>query len=777
MTANRARHWLSFWAALALLAAAAGAAAQDVVRPEKAYPYRVEAEGTRLLVKFDLLDGYYLYRNRFGFASKTEGISLGEPVYPRGQTHEDQYFGKQEIYRGAFEIAIPYTRAAGSAGSAAKLALEVRLQGCADVGLCYPPQTWTREVELPPAAPLSSAAPRQTPIEPRGAPAGPGTASPFLPGASAPALPQEEAFVMNARFDAANELTVGWQIQPGYYLYRDKLRVEADGDIELGPPSMPAGQVFSDESFGDVRIFRDYVEVKVPFARASAGEIPVTIRGAYQGCKDGSLCYPPSEQTMAMTVPAADSFAADSFAAGSSGAASAGSATGAGGAAASSAGPLSEQDRLIARAISGSWLVMLGLFYVAGLGLAFTPCVLPMVPIVSSIIAGQGDLSAKRGFALSFSYVMGMAVTYTVAGALAALVGQQIQAVFQKPWIIALFAGVFVLLGLSMFGLFNLQVPAAIQTRVASLANRQRAGSFIGTGVMGALSALIVTTCVAPALVAALALIGQQGDVARGAAALFALSLGMGSPLLLVGASAGTLLPKVGAWMNTVKAAFGVMLLGLAIWMLQRVIPGGIALVLWSLLVFLTGVFLGAFEPLPQSPGGVRRLAKGLGVLACLYGALMLIGATLGGTSPLQPIPRGAIGGGATVAAARAEEPAFQAIDSVPQLEAALAAARESGRPVLVDFTADWCVSCKEMEEYTFPDADVAAALAGFTLLRADVTANDDDDKALLKYFNSFGPPTMAFFDAHGVQQDRYRLVGYVAPEKFAEHVRSLAAL
>jgi thiol:disulfide interchange protein DsbD len=772
---------LFLWTALAVLACAAtaelpSAHAQDVLRPEKAYPYRVEAEPGRLRVLFDLVDGYYLYRNRFGFAAKTPGVMLGEPEYPRGEAHEDKYFGKQEIYRGAFEIAIPYDNVDGESKN---LSLEVRLQGCADIGLCYPPQTWTRDVGLPAyTAPAAGAGPstasgttlRASPVT--GA-RGTAETTPFLPGAG-PAAPLEanEAFAMNARFDSANELTVGWQIQPGYYLYRDKLGVTAEGGIELGAPSMPAGQPFSDDNFGDVHIFRDYVELKVPFARASPGEIPVTIRAAFQGCKDGSICYPPSEQTMALTVPAADTFAA-----GAGGAVLGAAASGSSGSTGAAAPPLSEQDRLVARAISGSWLVMLGLFYLGGLGLAFTPCVLPMVPIVSSIIAGHGAMTAKRGFALSFAYIMGMAFTYTIAGALAALVGQQVQAVFQKPWILSLFAGVFVLLALSMFGLFTVQMPAAIQSRVATLANRQKAGSFIGTGVMGALSALIVTTCVAPALVAALALIGQQGDIARGAAALFALSLGMGSPLLVVGASAGTLLPKVGAWMNTVKAAFGVMLLGLAIWMLERVLPGNVALVLWAVLVFLTGVFLGAFEPLPATPGAARRLFKGFGVLACLYGALMLIGATLGGQSPLEPIPRDLLAGAGTSTSGQPAEPVFSAIESVPDLDGALAAAREAGRPVLVDFTADWCVSCKEMEEYTFPDGQVVAALAPFSLLRIDVTANDDDDKALLKRFDSFGPPTIAFFDAHGVQQEAYKLVGFVPAEQFADHVRRLAAL
>jgi thiol:disulfide interchange protein DsbD len=443
------------------------------------------------------------------------------------------------------------------------------------------------------------------------------------------------------------------------------------------------------------------------------------------------------------------------------------------------AAPASEQDQWGARVMAGSWLAMLGWFYLGGLALSLTPCVLPMVPILSSIIAGQGGtVSTARGFLLSLSYVLGMAATYTVAGALAALAGSQVQALFQKPWIIASFAGLFVVLSLGMFGLFELQMPTAVQTRLANLANKQRAGTFLGTAVIGALTALIVTTCVAPPLIGALTVISQTGDVARGSAALFALSIGMGSPLLLVGASAGQLLPRVGPWMNTVKAGFGVMMLGVAIWMLQRILPGAAALLLWSLLVFLTGVFLGALEPLPANPKPVRRLAKGIGVLACLYGALLLIGATLGGDDPLRPIPQGALaasGGGAVGAPARALE--FRSIETVAALDSALAEARAAHRPVMLDFTADWCVSCKEMEEYTFPDSGVISALKPFVLLRADVTANNSDDQALLKQFKSFGPPTIAFFDASGRQQESFKLVGFTPAEKFRDHVERLANL
>jgi thioredoxin:protein disulfide reductase len=739
-----ARHYLHAMLTCVALALGAAALAQDddVIPPEQVFKYTTASDAQKIYLKFAILDDYYLYRSRFGFDSATPGVTLGAPLFPKGEIHSDEYFGEQEIYRGKFEIAIPYRRSA----AASAVALELRLQGCADRGLCYVPQSWDTDIALPAPDLLTL---------------GSGDA---VGGSTNDLLPVDEAFVMNARFDKPNELTVGWQIAPNYYLYRDKLTFEVDGKVEIGRATLPKGKAHRDENFGDVEVFYDYVEAKVPFSRASPDALEVVVTGGFQGCKDDSICYPPGAQTMALVLPATADFAP-----------SAASASG------RDEGPVSEQDQWAARIINGSWLQMLGWFFVAGLALSLTPCVLPMVPILSSIIAGQGGtVSASRGFFLSLSYVLGMATTYTAAGALAALAGGQIQAMFQKPWIITLFAGLFFVLSLSMFGLFELQMPTAIQTRLSRLADKQKGGNFLGVAIMGALTALIVTTCVAPPLVGALAVIGQTGDVARGSSALFAMSLGMGAPLLLVGASAGQVLPRVGPWMNTVKAGFGVLMVGVSIWMMQRVLPGSVTLVLWALLVFLTGVFLGAFESLPDNPRPIRRLAKGLGLLACLYGALLLIGATLGGEDPLRPIPRGSFATasvGGVLGTARSPELQFRDVETVAELDAALSEARTAGQPVMLDFTAEWCVSCKEMEAHTFPDSNVIAALDPFMLLRADVTDNDDDDQALLERFKSFGPPTIAFFDAAGGERANFKLVGFVPPEEFSAHVTRLAAL
>jgi thioredoxin:protein disulfide reductase len=738
MNASRFAAWMSMaW----LAATGGGAFAQSddpPPPPEEVFRYTARADAERVYLDFDVRDGFYLYRARFGFDSGAPGVAMGAARFPRGETHTDEFFGEQEVYRHQFQVAIPYRRSQ----PVQDFELTIELQGCADFGLCYLPQDWTTTVALPPPPFLGVGA--------------------IDTSATGDLLPVGEVFTMNARFDKPNELTVAWQIAPDYYLYRDKLTFAAAGRISLGTPTLPAGVPHTDDNFGAVEVFYDYVEIKVPFARASPDAIDVELTADFQGCKENSVCYPPGEQIMSLVLPATSEFPAPP-------------------APAESGGIVSEQDQWLGRIVNGSWWTLLGGFYVAGLLLSFTPCVLPMVPILSSIIAGQGGtVSTQRGFLLSLSYVLGMAATYTAAGALAALAGGQIQALFQKPWLITLFAGLFVVLALGMFGVFQLQMPAAIQTRLANMANRQKGGTFVGTAVIGALTALIVTTCVAPPLIGALTFISQTGDVARGSGALFALSMGMGSPLLLVGASAGRLLPKVGPWMDTVKAGFGVMLLGVAIWMMDRVLPGSVTLVLWALLVFLTGVFLGAFEPLPASPPPIRRLAKGVGVLACIYGAMLLIGATLGGDDPLRPIPQSSLprsGADGMVAAQREAELEFRNIETVAALDAALTEARTASQPVMLDFTAEWCISCKEMEEYTFPDTGVVGALKPYMLLRADVTDNNDDDQALLQRVRSFGPPTIAFFDASGTERENYKLVGFVPADKFREHVTSLAAL
>ena len=392
-----------------------------------------------------------------------------------------------------------------------------------------------------------------------------------------------------------------------------------------------------------------------------------------------------------------------------------------------------------------------------------------MIPILSSLIAGQGiTLSRRRAIWLSLTYVLAMAATYTVAGVLAALLGQNIQAWFQNPWVIGAFSGLFGLLALSMFGLYDLQLPAYLQHRLAERSNRQRGGHHAGVAVMGFLSALIVGPCVAPPLIGALTFIAVTGDVALGAAALFALGLGMGAPLLIIGASTGHWLPRAGHWMERIKTVFGVLLLVVALGLLERILPAAVSMVLWATLLIVIATYMGALQPVVHGAPAWRTLVKGLGLVLLIYGVLLLVGVAAGGRDPLQPLR----GVGLIANATSAAPPlAFRQVKTVTDVDLVLRAA--DGRPIMLDFYADWCASCKQLERETFADPKVRAALAGMVTLRADVTANDAADQALLKRFGIVGPPALLFFGPDGRERREYRVVGFLDAERFDEQLRS----
>ncbi len=581
--------------------------------------------------------------------------------------------------------------------------------------------------------------------------------------------PPDQVFHFSARAAGAREIRLHWGIRAGYYLYRSRIHVTAPPGVPLGRLRLPQGLIKVDPYFGREQIYRDALTGELAVrgaAGAGARQIPLTV--TYQGCADAGLCYPPITKTVTLSLPPGTGHAAS---AGASASASAGASARPAAVAvgflppAPAAAPIARQARFADLARSGSLLAMLVWFYLAGLALAFTPCCLPTLPIISGIIIGQGkQVTTARAFVLSLVYVLGMALTYTLAGAMAAAAGGQIQAAFQRPWILAAFAAVLATMGLAMLGLFTVQMHSVIQTRLAAASNRQTAGTLGGVALMGALSALIVTTCVAPALVGALAVIGRTGEVARGAAALFILSIGMGTPLLAVGASAGRLLPKAGPWMETVKKLFGAMMLGVAVWMLARLLPARITLALWAIPA-LTGAGV-LFAQTRHSSSG-RWPLRLAGTLAAVYGLALVSGAALGGTNPLEPFP---------ALADRSPALRFTPIRSVAELNLDVTRARQSHRTVMVDFYAAWCTSCKELEATTFTDPAVRKALAHTMLLRADVTANNADDRALLEYFGVFGPPTVAFYNGEGRQLRRYQVVGYMDAQEFLQQLHAAFA-
>jgi thiol:disulfide interchange protein DsbD len=698
----------------------AHAAEDRFLSPEQVFKYTVTADAAGVAVHWSLPAGYYAYKARMSLESATAGATLGPVAYPPGEIHQDEYFGSQQVFRGAFVVSAPVTRADPGLRS---VLLKLKIQGCADAGLCYPPQLTEAKIDLP-AAPASA-----------------GIAA--ILGAHRVAradnefLPADEAFGFAGFPDGADRARLVWQIADGYYLYKSRIAVQTRSPrVQLGRLELPGGTLKTDEYFGKQEIYHHELIAELPVARAADSPTDAELSVTYQGCAEAGLCYPPITKMVHVSLPRGGT---------------------------SGGGYVSEQERLATLVRSGSLLLVLGTFFGLGLLLGFTPCVLPMVPILSGIIVGQGaTLTTRRAFTLSLTYVLGMALTYTVAGAAFAAFGhgEQAQAIFQQPWIIALFAAVLTVLALSMFGLFTLQMPSAVQTWLSQLSSRQSAGTFGGVAVMGALSALIVTTCVAPALVAILAVIAQSGAIARGAATLFALSFGMGTPLLVAGASAGKLLPKAGAWMDVVKRFFGVLMLAVAAWILTRIVPAGAMLLLWAV-----PALLGAWVLWPAARNRTTAgwLVRSLGLACGIFGVALIVGAALGGTDPLEPIPR---------FAGHHRELPFRTIKSVHDLQRDVAAAKSAGHPVLLDFYADWCVSCKEMERYTFSDPAVQSALHNVVLLRADVTRNDAQDQALLQSLGIIGPPTIAFYDTDGREQRSFRVVGYMKPAEFGALAR-----
>lgn len=793
--------WLWLLLAMALFGATSNPAwSQDdeLLEPAKAFQLSAEAVAPdRIRLEYQIAEGYYLYRSKLRFSSQSAGITLQPAEMPDGIVKQDEFFGEMEIYRHRLPIEIPLERESTSSDT---LTLKAKSQGCADIGVCYPPQTHTLNIALPEraiaeetfAAPLiGSADPFATTRSEVGGgfpePADRSLADdPFglsLNESSDPdeLLEPDLAFIPSVELIEEERLAIRWRIADGYYLYRNKLtaRSETEG-VTLGKLDLPTGNVIEDDYFGTMEVYYHVVDGQTAITRASPGgdAIELVVELGYQGCAEIGVCYPPQNKQFAVQLPSITQLAAERR---SDDPSTSVTATTAGkeivvdsltlNAQSSTEATQPEQDRFANLLASGGTWGIVGAFFVAGLLLAFTPCIFPMVPILSGIIIGQGEgLTTRRAFLLSLVYVLAMAITYSIAGVVTGLAGENLQAAFQNPWILSAFAALFVALALSMFGFYELQIPSSLQAKLSEISNSQQGGTLIGVAIMGLLSALIVGPCVAAPLVGALIYIGQSGDPFLGGLALFALGLGMGLPLLAIGTSAGALLPKAGAWMDAVKALFGVLLLAVGIWLLERILPEVITMLLWASLLIISSIYLGALEPIPEGASGWRRLWKGLGVIMLLYGAMQLVGVAANGRDWLQPL-RGISSTGAVNS--ESGELHFTQVKGVEGLERELESARSQSQPVMLDFYADWCISCKEMERYTFSDPGVQRSLTGYRILQSDVTANDDQDKALLASLGLFGPPAILFYDREGEEQKNYRVVGFMEAEQFRRHVEA----
>ena len=602
-------------------------------------------------------------------------------------------------------------------------------------------------------------------------------------------LDPELAFKFSARMQDPSTIAVTYVIADGYYMYHERFKFEAVG-AKLGAPVYPKGKVKFDDTFQkNVETFRKTLTITIPVEAAGA----FTLKATGQGCSDKGLCYAPQDATAQLVgggggqslapgglpskfalpaAPAVDTAAVNGPQAQASPGVSVMSIpqaditstpdpVAAAPVAAAAAPQQNEMGKIESALKGGKLLVIVPLFMLLGLGLAFTPCVLPMVPILSSIIVGDGaKVSRSRGLLLSLTYALGMAIVYTALGVAAGLAGEGLAAKLQNPWVLGFFALLMAGLSLSMFGFYELQVPAFLQGKLTSVSNQQSSGRLAGVFVMGAISALIVGPCVAAPLAGALLYISQTRDVVIGGSALFAMAVGMSVPLILVGVSAGTLLPRAGAWMDAVKRFFGVLLLGVAWWLVSPVLPGAVQMLGWTVLFVGYGMYL----LVGKSGAKNAWVAKAFGLVFAVLGVLQLVGVASGGRDPLAPLAH--LGGG------QVHAQAFTRVKTVAQLDAALA--QLNGKPALLDFYADWCVSCIEMEKLTFVDPAVRERMGQAVLLQVDVTANDSDDKAMLKRFQLFGPPGIIMFNPQGQEIAQSRVIGFQNASTFLTSLRKL---
>ncbi len=561
-------------------------------------------------------------------------------------------------------------------------------------------------------------------------------------------LTPDQAFNLAISSQDKNTVQASFTIAPGHYLYRDRIKFESK-DATIERIVLPKGEIKKDPNFGEMEVFHQSFVAKIALKNIPDSLKKITLQATFQGCSEKGLCYSPIHKTIEVALTS------------------------------NTVSPeitKSNDDQATTLLKGGKlWLIIIG-FFSFGLLLALTPCVLPMIPILSGIIVGDKKVhhhatSRLHAFNLSLAYVFGMSLSYTLAGVAAGLSGQLLSSALQSPWMLGITAIIFVFLSFSMFGFYELRLPGSIENRMVNVANGIKGGQFIGVLTMGALSALIVSPCVAAPLAGALIYISQTHDVLLGGIALFALSIGMGVPLLLIGASAGHVLPKAGIWMTTVRNFFGVLMLGVSIYMIAPVIPLSLQMLLWAALLIIPAIYLHALDPLPTDSSAISRLLKGIGIMLLALGVTMIIGAASGAKSAWQPL------GGLT--AQKTNQPnsalSFKRIHSISELDAIIE--KSKGKVVMLDFYADWCVACKELEGFTFSDPTVKQALNDVVLIQADVTANSPEEVALLNRFKLFGPPGIVFFNKSGKEITPLKVIGYQAPEDFMKVLNQLNSL
>ncbi|MBI3777324.1 MAG: protein-disulfide reductase DsbD [Gammaproteobacteria bacterium] len=747
---------------LLLTPAHAEQANEELLEADQAFSLSTRTvNGATLEARWKIAPDYYLYRDKFKFEA-LDGVTLKNPSFPRGKKKQDPLFGTVETYTRSVKVRLPFERREGAASAR----LRITAQGCNEpVGVCYPPIVKEVEFKLPPVK--TTRAPATTVAAPVAeAPSLKDlTRSVNTAGGAAEPVDPEKAFMMDVTARGNDALLARIDIADCCYLYRDKMKFEltaADGavpaDLKLGTFALPPGKVKTDEFIGRTEIYEKGFEVTLPITGNVAPDRDLQLQITYQGCSEKGvvICYPPATKKFAVQFRG-------------------GKLSVAGAAEIPPASP-----PVTPTPVNGKLLLTLLTAFGAGLLLTFTPCVLPMVPILSSMLVGQGDahIGKLRGGLISYSYVLGTAVTYTVAGVLAGLSGEQLQAYFQNPWAIGTFSTVLVLLALSLFGFYELQMPGFIQSHLHHRTHHLKGGSYVGAFFLGLVSALIVGACVSPVLITALgAAITSQNPV-LGGAIMFTLAHGQGAILIALGVGAGFLLPKVGKWMDRVKHLFGALLIAVAIYLLGF-IPEVPVLLLWATLLIVSAVYLGATQSLPGGASGWQYLWKGVGTVLLIWGVLALIGGFAGRRDILHPLPLSSMVSGTVPAGASppaAEEPLFVRVSSLSDLENRLAAAKAAGKPAILDYYADWCTDCLRMEKATFTDPRVRQEMRGrFVLLQADVTdPNSPETKAIKGRFGVYGPPAMLFFAANGDEHRELRTYGFRNTDDFLVLLRKI---
>lgn len=785
---------------LTLLWPTSGLAVSDdteLLPEDQAFSFHAELlPEDQLEVSWIIADGYYMYRDKIGYQITGDNNLAAPLVLPAGKQKLDELFGEVEVYTGVFRMVLPLA-------NARPFTLIADGQGCNEpVGVCYPPishtisfdpatagtllsqQTQSRVDESvidgtqlkrdsdvlaalideaanpgPSMQSSSSRIPEPSP-EQEEAPQGSSVQDAeelesieqlrdlLSSGFEQPEyLAVDDAFILSINQVDAKTLEAKFNIAPGYYLYRDKMEFVGEGGGGISQVILPEGEVKEDEYFGRTSVYKESFNFPIIMDRSDDTAKEITVRANYQGCADQGICYPPVTKSFSLELPAliADAEAQST-----------------------SSTPVSATGGLSAVNPSSFLTLMLGAF-AAGLLLTFTPCVLPMIPILSGVIAGQGDrLTRSRGGILALVYVLGTAASYAGMGAIAGATGEQLQAYFQNVWAIGILAAVFVVMALAMFGMFELQVPAGIQTKLQNSTGKM-SGSIPLVFILGLVSALIVGACVSPVLISFLGLAVSRADPVLGAQMMFVMAMGMGLPLIVLGFGAGHWLPRAGAWMESVKYFFGVMLIGVAIYLLG-VLPQVPVLLLWGVFFIIVSTYLGATQSLPDDSSGWRRLGKGVGTVLLVWGIAALLGGFYGERDLFKPLPARLFQvGGIEQAQTGPEKHLFTQVANLAELDQQFVRAETQDKRIMIDFYADWCVDCIKMEKSTFQDPAVVSILnTRYIALQVDVTdPNDENTKAIKKKFGVFGPPAVLFFGDDGEPLDSKNFYGYQGPAQF----------